>query len=66
MGVAGVYQGKGNDAEALSFLQDAQKLIPGSVTIEAKIDELKQELEQKEEAAALSPAKRRRKSVGGN
>ena len=64
LGVAGVYQGKGNDAEALSFLQDAQKLIPGSVTIEAKIDELKQELEQKEEAAALSPAKRRRKSVG--
>ena len=63
LGVAGVHQGRGNDAEALRFLQDAQKLIPGSVTVEAKIDELKQALEQKEKTAAASSAKRRRKSV---
>ncbi len=62
LGVAGVHQGRGNDAEALKFLQDAQKFIPDSVTIEAKINELEQGLEQKEKAAAT---KRRRKSVGG-
>ncbi len=68
LGVAGAYQGKGNDAEALRLLQDAQKLISGSVTIEAKIDELERRLEQrreqKEKATTASPAKRRRETVG--
>ncbi len=57
LGVAGAHQGGGKDAEALKILQDAQKHIPDSVTIKAKIDEL--EARQKKNPPA-SPAKRKK------
>ena len=63
LGLVGVHQGKGNDAEALKLLQDAQKLLPDSVTIGAKIDELNQKPKKKEKPASVSPARRRKKSV---
>lgn len=63
LGLVGVHQGKGNDAEALKLLQDAQKLLPDSVTIGAKIDELNQKPKKKEKPASASPARRRKKSV---
>ena len=63
LGLVGVHQGKGNDAEALKLLQDAQKLLPDSVTIGAKIDELNQKPRKKEKPASASPARRRKKSV---
>ena len=63
LGLVGVHQGKGNDAEALKLLQDAQKLLPDSVTIGAKIDELNQKPKKKEKPASASAARRRKKSV---
>ena len=60
LGAAGAYQGKGQNAEALKFLQDAQKSVSRSVTLEAKIDELEQSLKK---AAPPAPAKRRRRTT---
>ena len=60
LGAAGAYQGKGQNAEALKFLQDAQKSVSRSVTLEAKIDELEQSLKK---TAPLAPEKRRRRTT---